>query len=357
MDGDSWIRIILLAILTIGAAYCAASEISYASMNKIRIKNYADNGDRRAIKAMTISDDFDKALTTLLISNNIMHIGFGSLSALIATQLWGPQSVKYTTIITAIFVFLVSEMIPKSYAKANSENFALAVSGSLSTLMKILSPVAFFFMQISNLLSKLFPDHTESTVTAEELYDIIETAQEEGVLDQGKQQLIQSVLKFDVTAAGDILTKRNEIIAVDIKSSNKEILQKIQMQKYSRLPVYKGSMDNIIGILHTRTFLKACITQEKCDLKSLLMQPYYVNKNIPIDDLLRDMSSKKLHMSIVTDESKKVLGVITIEDILEQLVGEIWDENDVAYAAKAVATRSKKDNSLTGRNSAAMVSL
>ena len=144
MDSDSWIRVILLAFLTIGAAYCAASEIAYAAMNKIRIKSFAENGDKRAIKAMHISDNFDRALTTLLIGNNITHIAFGSLATLLAAQLWGFKSVKYTTVVSAIFVFLVSEMIPKSFAKANSEKFALAVSHSLSFMMRALAPVSAF---------------------------------------------------------------------------------------------------------------------------------------------------------------------------------------------------------------------
>lgn len=136
MDGDSWIRIILLALLIVGAAYCAASEIAYASINKIRIKNYADNGDKKARRALYISDNFDRALIIILISNNITHIGFASLATLITTQLWGVGSVKYTTIVSTIIVFLISEMIPKCYAKANSEKYALAVSGSLCFLMK-----------------------------------------------------------------------------------------------------------------------------------------------------------------------------------------------------------------------------
>jgi len=329
MDGDGWMRIILLAILLLGAAYCAASEISYAAMNKIRIKNYAENGDKRAATAMYISNHFDQVLTTLLISNNVTHISFGSLAALISIQFWGPESVKYTTIVTAVFVFLFSEMIPKSYGKANSEKFALAVAGSLRTLMKILSPFTFFFMSISRILSKLFPENQEPDITEEELYDIIETAEEEGVLDQGKQQLVHSALNFDGITVGDIYTKRSDIVAVDINSTHPEILHKIKTQKYSRLPVYKDNLDNIVGILHVRRFLKVYITQKSFDLQSLLLLPHYVNQKTPIGDLLREMSSKKIHMSIVTDDSGKVIGIVTIEDILEELVGEIWDENDV----------------------------
>ncbi len=329
MDSDSWIQMILLVLLIIGAAYCAASEISYASINKIRVKNYADNGDIRAKKAMYISNKFDQALTTILIGNNLTHIGFASLATLISTQLWGVESVKYTTIVSTVVVFLISEMIPKSYAKTNSVKFALAVSSSLLVLMKIFSPVAFLFTSISRMLSKVFPERQEPAITEEEFYDMIETVQAEGILDRDKQKLVHSALDFDVITAGDIFIPRKDVVALDIDSTQEEILQKIKTQKYSRLPVYKGCMDNIIGILQTRQFLKLHIKHVDFDVQSLLLKPYFVRKKSPVDDLLKAMSSKKLHMSIVVDDCEKTLGIVTVEDILEELVGEIWDEDDV----------------------------
>lgn len=331
MDSDSWIRVILLAILTIGAAYCAACEISYASMNKIRVKSYADNGDKRAIKAMHISDNFDQALTTLLIGNNITHIAFGSLATLLASQLWGVESVKFVAVVSAVFIFLVSEMIPKSFAKANSEKFAIAASNSLNFLMRILSPVAVLFMSISKKISNLFPKADEPPITEEEFYDIIETAEEEGVLDKEKQELVHSVLNFDVITAGGIYTGRDKIVALDVNSPIEEILQVVRTQKYSRLPVYEGNIDSIIGILHVRKFLKSYLKQGKLDIRDLLTEVHFVREETPIDDLLRYMSNKKLHMSVVTDGFGRTLGIITIEDILEELVGEIWDEDDAVH--------------------------
>ncbi len=344
MESDSWMRVILLVFLTMGAAYCAGSEISFASMNKIRIKQQADNGNRRAISAMYIVNHFNQALTTLLISNNIMNISYGSLTALIAIELWGVSSVKYVTVLTAVFVFFFNEMIPKSYAKANSERFALAVAGSLRRLMKILSPVAFLFVRISQRISKLFPEPEEPEITEEELYDIFETAQEEGVLDESEHELVHSTLHFDVTNAGDIMTLASDIVALDIHSSQKEILDAIRANKYSRIPVYEGSIDHIIGILHVRRYLKSVITKNGHDIQSALIQPHYTKWDTPIDDLLEEMSSKKSHMSIVRDSSGKMLGILTVEDILEELVGEIWDENDAA-AALAARRRASMEKS------------
>lgn len=329
MDGGSWTQFILLMLLLMGASYCASSEISFASINKIRLKNYADNGDKRAINALYITDNFNKALTTLLIGNNITHIGFASLATLISTEIWGVESVKYTTIVSTIVVFLFSEMIPKSYGKVNSMKLALAVSGSLRGLMKLLSPIAYFFTLIGNWVSALFPISSEPEITEEELYDIIETANEEGVLDEDQQELVNSALDFDDITVGDIFTARENIVAIDINSTKEEILQVIKNHKYSRLPVYKGNIDNIIGILQVRKFLKLYIKNEKFGIRDLLMEPHTIKRNAPIDEVLREMSSKKYHMSIVVDDRCNTLGVVTVEDILEELVGEIWDEDDV----------------------------
>lgn len=341
MDSDSWIRVILLAFLSMGAAYCAASEISYASVNKIRIKSYADKGDKRAKTVLYISDRFEQALTTLLVGNNITHIGFGSIATLIATRLWGVNSVKYVAVASAVFVFLVCEMIPKSYAKANSEKFALTVSASLKFLMKILAPVTFLFMSIGRRISRLFSTAEEPAMTEEEFYDIMETVEEEGVLDKDKQELVQSALNFDVITAGDIMTGRDCIIALDVNTPRDEILKTIKTEKYSRIPIYQGNMDNVVGILHARNFLKCYIREKEFDLRDVMTDVHFVQQKTPIYELLQKMSSEKLHMSMVTDNTGRVLGLVTVEDILEELVGEIWDEDDIV-GEKAVIESSMR---------------
>jgi Mg2+/Co2+ transporter CorC len=181
----------------------------------------------------------------------------------------------------------------------------------------------------------LFPKAAEPAITEEEFLDIIETAEEEGVLDKDKQELVNSALNFDVITAGDIYTGRDKILALDVNSTYQEILQVIKTHKYSRLPVYQDSLDNIVGILHARDFLKCYLRQEKPDIRELLIDVHFVSEKTRIDDLLRDMSSKKIHMSVVTDGSGKTLGIVTVEDILEELVGEIFDEDDVAHEKHA----------------------
>jgi len=334
MDSDGWLRILSLVALTLAAAYFAASETSLAAMNKLRIQNLADNGDRRAKLAMKISNDFDRAITTLLIGNNITHIAFAALVTLIATQIWGIHSVKYLTILSTVHVFLFSEMIPKSIAKANSDKFVLAVSGSLHFLMRILSPVTFLFMYISRVVTKLFPAGNENEMTEEEFLDIIETAEEEGVLDSEKQELVRSALGFDDITVGDVFTPRDKVVAIDAKSTKEEILQVIRTVKYSRLPVYENDLDNIIGILHVRDFLKYILRHDGFDLRGLLNKALKTGRDTCINDLLHEMSAKKLHMAVVADNAGKTLGIVTVEDILEELVGDIWDEDDVVSDSK-----------------------
>ena len=328
MGSDSWYYV-LLFFLILGGGYFAGSEIAYASVNKIRIKNYAEDGDTRAKKALYILNNFDKSISTLLVGNNLMHIGAATTATVIATRTWGQGAVAYSTLITTLVVFLVSEMIPKNLAKSRNEDFALAVADSLYVLMKLLTPVVFFFTSISKGVSKLFKKQEEPTVTEDELYDILETIKEEGSLEAGKSKLISSALEFADVTAQDALTARVDVVAIDIDSTCDEILQTIKEEKYSRLPVYEDNIDHIIGILNIRKFLKVYMKQgNHINLRALLDPPYFVPKTTKIDDLLQEMSRRKLHMAIVNDDYGGTLGIMTVEDILEELVGEIWDEDD-----------------------------
>lgn len=329
MDSDSWLLLIVLLLLIIGGGYFAATEIALASSNKIRIKTMADSGDRRAKRVSYILNHFDKALTTLLIGNNIMHIGASTLATVLVVDLWGDWAVSISTIVLAVIVFLFSEMLPKSYAKSRAESFSLAVSGSLLFLMKLLTPITFIFSSVSNMLAKLFHSKSEPTVTEEELYDIIDEIAEEGTMDQQRSGLIRSALDFDDITVADILTSRVDLAAIDAELTPAEIVEKIKNGRHSRLPVYEDTIDNIIGILGIRKYLKAYMEQgDSLDLRSLLDETLYVHKSMLIDELLRNMQSKKRHMAVVTDDYGGVMGIVTIEDILEELVGEIWDEDD-----------------------------
>lgn len=328
MDTDGWPRVILLILLLLGAAYCASAEIAFASLSKIKTKNLADKGDKRAIKALQIVDNFDRTLTTLLIGNNITHIGFASLVTLIVTQEWGASYVKYATLLSTIIVFLLSEVLPKSYAKSNLD-YALRISSSLAVLIKIFEPFSKLFTLIADSTAKLFKIKDEPEISEEDFYEIMRSVKEEGVLDKEKEDLVYSALDFDQTVVGDIFTPLELVDSIDIDSSTEDILAYIKKSRFSRIPVYKGQKDNIIGVLRTRNFLKDYIKGQITDLVGLLQKPSFVTMGVLIDDLLRKMSSEKNHICIVKNNGGKVVGIVTMEDILEELVGEIWDENDL----------------------------
>ena len=332
-NGIIWL-FVLFVIFVVGGAYFGGSESAFSAMNKIRIKAKADDGNKRAKNAMYISNNFDKALTTLLIGNNITHIASASVATLIATRLFGAsdQVTLICTIVTTLIVFLFSEMIPKSFANDRSETTALLAAKSLRFLMKILAPLSAFFTMISSGVTKLinhFVKHKEEpSITEEELYQIIDTIEEEGVVNEEQGDMLKSAMGFSQTIAQDVMTMRNDIYAVDAALSNQEILAIVQETKFTRLPVYEGSIDNIVGILHMRVFLRAYLKNPNVDIHSLLMPVYRVSPNAQIDELMTEMRQHKFYLAVVTDEGGQTLGLLTIEDFVEELVGEIWDEDD-----------------------------
>ncbi|WP_138159907.1 hemolysin family protein [Peptoniphilus catoniae] len=327
MDGDGWLQILTLFLLLLGASYCASAEIAYASINKIKLTKRVEEKDPRAIRAEYITENFDKALTTLLIGNNITHIGFASLVTAMTTSQFGIKYVKYATIISTLVVFLFSEMIPKSFGKSNLK-YALSISGSLEFMMKVFKPLNYFFMLISNFLSKLFPESDEPEINKEEFYEIMKTVGEEGILSSDKHDLVLSALNFDEKSVKKAYQPIEKVIALDINSNKEEIISTVKHSRYSRFPVYNKDIDNIVGILQKKEFYREYVKSGDFEITDLLIDPYFVDLNTKIDDLLENLSKKKNHLAIVRDKGK-VIGIVTAEDILEELVGEIWDEEDI----------------------------
>ena len=333
-DSGIIVLIVLFVVFVVLGAYFGGSESAFSAMNKIRIKAKADDGDKRAKSALYIANNFDKALSTLLIGNNITHIAAASVATLIATRLFGTSAevTLWCTVISTLIVFLFSEMIPKSFANDRSETAALFAAKSLRFLMKVLAPLAAFFTLISSGVTKLinhFVKHKEEpSMTEEELYQIIDTIEEEGVVNEEQGDMLKSAMDFSQTVAQDVMTMRGDIYAVDIALSNAEILSVVRETKFTRLPVYEGSLDNILGVLHMRVFLRAYLKNPDVDVRSLLMPTFFVTPTAQIDELLTEMRQHKLYLAVVADENKQTLGLLTIEDFLEELVGEIWDEDD-----------------------------
>lgn len=328
------VLVLLFILFVVGGGYFGGAESAFSAMNKIRIKSKADNGDKKAKNAMFVSNNFEKALTTLLIGNNITHIAAASVATLICSRMFEmTDTVTWMcTVVTTFIVFLFSEMIPKSFANDRSESTALAFSNSLRFLMKILYPFAVFFEWISNLFMKLISrfvkQETQPSITEEELYEIIDTIEEEGVVNEEQGDLMKSALDFSGISARDVMTMRDDIVSVDVSLPNDELLSFIRKSVHTRLPVYEGDLNNIIGVIQIRTFIKAYLKDPEVDIKKLVMPAYKVKPDAMIEDLLTEMRQHKFYLGIVS-ENGKTLGLVTIEDFLEELVGEIWDEDDV----------------------------
>ena len=333
MDGDSrsyWLPWIAAAALLLCAAYFAVAETAFASASRNKIKNAADKGDSRAEKALYVLDHFDRAISTLLIGTNIVHIAAASLVTVAVTRLWGLSAVSLSTVLTTIAVFFAGEMLPKSLAKKYPERLSKATAPSLRFFMVLFWPVSSLLTLIGRGAAALTPGEPEISVTEDELYDIIEDMTEEGSLDEEQGDLISSALQFGEVTVESILTPRVDLEAIDIEDSLEDVLTQIKSQNHSRLPVYEGSIDNIIGILQIRRFIKAYLHQGKeLDLRSLLDQPFFIHQSTNIDELLPILSRQRQNIAVVTDNYGGTLGIVTVEDILEELVGEIWDEDDV----------------------------
>lgn len=341
MDSDGsiplWPLWLIFILLILAGAYFAGAESSFAAVSRIRIKSKADDGNRRARSVLRILDRFEKALTTLLVGNNLTNIAAASVATLIATRLFAGRGVDVggvgfamvCTVVSTAVIFLFSEMIPKSFANDRSETLSLATGRSLLFLMRILTPLTAFFGLISKAASRLFVRKPAPSITEDELIDIIDTVEEEGVVDEEQGDMLKSALEFGDTVVGDIMTMARDVESLDVTASNDEIAEAVCRTLHSRLPVFSGSPDHIIGTLRIRRFLTEYRKNPAVKLRTLLSAPYFVREDAKIDDVLDDMRQHKHHMAIVEDGDKKAVGLVTIEDMLEELVGEIFDEEDV----------------------------
>lgn len=330
MDDGSRLPWIIAALLLVCAAFFAVTETSMASASRSRIKASAERGDFRAKKTLYVLDNFDLAISTLLICTNIVHIAAASIVTLAVTKKWGVSAVSISTIITTIVVFFAGEMLPKSVAKKYSDTLALSCAPVLCFFMKLFAPLSKLLTWIGQAAAKLTPGDSQISVTEDELYDIIEDMTEEGSLDEDQGDLISSALQFGEVTVESVLTPRVDIVAININSSHAELLSLIKSTNHSRLPVYEGSIDNIIGVLQIRKYIKAYLRLgENLDIKPMLDEVLFVHQSTNIDELLPILSKRKLNIAVVTDNYGGTLGIVTVEDILEELVGEIWDEDDV----------------------------
>ena len=320
---------ILYLFFLLCSAYFACCETAYTGVSKIRLRAMADKGSRRAERALWVCERFDKTLTTILIGNNIFHAACASLSALlIINSRFGEDYVAVGTLITTVIVYLFAEMLPKSLAKARSEEIALFFAGSMQLLVRVLTPVSFFFSGISGLLSRFFSNEDGSTVTEEDLVNIIETIEDEGVLSPEKQELVNSAMEFREKLAEDIMVPIDQVVSVPSSIPMQELARKVREMAYSRVPVYEGNRNNIVGILPVNAFLSRYVSGKPVVLRKMLLKPYVFDRKTEITNLLQRMRLNKIHMVFICDENRKKVGLLTMEDLLEELVGDIQDESD-----------------------------
>lgn len=326
--------IILFLLLILCSAYFSGTEISFASVNRIHMISRASKGIRSAKRVLYILDNFDEALSVLLIGNNIVNIGCATLATVLATQIWGTKAVSVSTVVTTVVIFIFGEMLPKSFAHSCNEKFAEASSWILLFLMRILKPLSFFFTSISKLISKPFSKHTENqvTMTEDELNDIVENISEEDGFDSEKGELVKSALHFANLTALEIMVPWESVQKICTASKTPEILEIVKASVHSRLPVVDRN-GNLKGILNIRKFLRAYAkSRHNIILASIIDYPYFVNGDNPIDEVLTEMSNHRRNIAIVRNGEGKIAGILTVEDILEELVGEIYDESDVGGA-------------------------
>lgn len=329
-DGGSITPLLITILLILFADYAAISETALASVSKVRMKTLADRGDQKAQQVLDALDNFDRTISTLLICTNISHLAVASIVTVEVTRRWGLSAVTASTLITTLVVFFVAEMLPKSIAKKYSESLSLWCIPFLTFLTQLFRPLSALLAAIGTFASNFVKGDPPVSATEEEIQDIIEDMTEEGTLDEEHGDLISSALEFNDLTVESILTPRVDVQALDIDASPEELLDEIRATNHSRLPVYEGTIDNIIGVLLIRKYIRSYLKEgHSVDVRSLLDEPFYVTENAKIDELLPRMSRERQSIAIVTDHYGGTVGIVTTEDILETLVGDIWDEDDV----------------------------
>ena len=324
-----------IVICILCSAFFSATEMSYSSCSALRLENQSAQGNRRAGIALYIINHFDDALSTILIGNNLANIAGSSLGSVFLMLLLGQEKGSsyawVSTVIMTILVIIFGETVPKITAKKNANAFALRYAWPVRILMVVLFPVVKIVVCLIHLITGRLKGSREDgspEEAVEELHSMIETAEDEDVLDEDQSELVRSAIDFSEVSASEAMTARVDILAIDIEDDWNEILRTVENSPHSRLPVYEGSIDNIIGILYLNHFLKALTDNSEADIRSLLMPPVFVYKTAKLPAVLAKLRGARQHLAVVSDEYGGVLGVISMEDVLENIVGDIWDETD-----------------------------
>ena len=323
------LQVVIIVFCVIMSAYFSATETAFSTFNRIRIKNLAEKGNKKALLVLKLSDKYDTLISTILIGNNIVNILASSLATLLFFNLLKNSSITdwssaiSTTVLTVV-ILTFGEISPKTVAKKKPESFVLFSAPLINVLVYVFRPLSFVFQKLQNLLSKIFKSNDDKGMTEEELISIIEEAEEEGDFDKEESTLIKSAIEFGDLDVSDIFTPRIDITAVSTDATVEEVRDLFTDSGYSRLPIYENDIDNIIGIVYYKDFY----TKKFSSLEEIIKPVIYVAETQRINDLLKELQDKQLHLAVVLDEFGSTAGIVTLEDILEEIVGEIWDEHD-----------------------------
>ena len=323
------ISVFIIFICVLFSMYFSATETAFNSISKIRLKNKAEDGNKKAMLVLKLSEHYDEMLSTILIGNNIVNIACSSIATLLFVRLLKDNDLGATvsTIIMTIILLIFGEISPKTIAKESPEKIAMFSAPFLNCLIKILKPFTFVFKQWQNMLSRIFKSSEESGITEQELLTIVDEAEQGGGIDKDESELIRSAIEFNELEVRDIFTPKIDVEAIPVDSSKEHVANVFSESNYSRLPVYEKSIDNIIGILYYKDFYHTAF-QSKTQISEIVKPVLFVPKSKKISDLRKELQEQQQHIAVVMDEFGCTVGIVTLEDILEELVGEIWDEHD-----------------------------
>ena len=329
METSDIIQLVIVIILLSASAFFSSAETALMTSNKLKMRNLAENGDKRAAKVLKVTENTDKMLSAILIGNNIVNLTASSISTALTLKIFGSKLVGIATGILTFLILVFGEITPKNVASKNAENMALAYIGVISFLVTLLTPVIFIVNTVAKFVISIFNKNSDdnNAVTEEELRAMVEYSHEEGIIENEEKKMIVNVVDFGDTVAGDIMVPRVDMVMVDEKSSYEEILQVFREERYTRIPVYEETPDNVIGILNVKDFL-LIEDKENFIMKELLREPLYTYEYKKTSALMMDMRKTGANIVIVLDEYGITAGLITLEDMLEEIVGEIRDEFD-----------------------------
>ena len=321
--------IVIMAGLVLFSAYFSATETAFSCLNKTRLKALAEKGNKKAEKTLALAEGYDKLLSTILIGNNIVNIALASIGTMLFLKLIADADLAATvsTAVVTVVVLIFGEISPKSIAKDIPERFAMFSTPFLRLLIVLLSPLNFLFGLWKKFLSLIIRVEDNEKMSQEELLMLVEEVEQEGAIDTEEGDLLRNAIEFTGQKAEDILTHRVDLVAVEKEDTKEEIAKVFFDSRFTRLPVYDQTIDNIVGILHIKDFFTVNGISEK-PLEELMTEPLYIQESLMIDDLLKEFQTNKTHIAVVVDEYGGTVGVVTMEDIFEELVGEIWDEHD-----------------------------